>query len=160
VQLSNLNISNSISDGLSIIGGMGRLSNAIAAQVNIPNYGLGASSRHGAWASSETVGALAFSNSTVVECRDDSANFAFNFLTNSAPYGQSIQGINVSNTSVRLVYATIPGFPYHVEMTTNLSSGAWQPMAGSATNSTGSSVTFVDPNLPRDRQRYYRVASP
>jgi hypothetical protein len=128
--------------------------------VSIPNYGLGASGRHGAWASSEAVGSLAFSNSTVVEYRDDSANFAFNFLTNGAPYGQIIQRINVSIASVRLTYATIPGFPYHVEMRTNLSSGAWQPIAGSATNSTGSSLTFVDTGLPRDGQRYYRVASP
>jgi hypothetical protein len=160
VQLTQLNISNSISDGLSIIGGIGRLSNAVAAQVNIPNYGLGASGRHGAWASSETFGVLTFSNSTVVEHRDDSPNFAFNFVTNGAPYAQSIQGINLGNATVRLTYATVAGFPYHVEAASNLSSATWLPIAGSATNATGSTVIFVDPNPLRDGQRYYRTVSP
>jgi len=309
VQLSNLNISNSISDGMSIIGGMGRLSNAVAAQVNIPNYGLGASGRHGAWASGETVGSLAFSNSTVVDYRDDSPNFAFNFLNpitvQTSPAGRSftvdgttytstqtfswtsgsphtigvsspqsggtgvlyawkfwsdggaishtvtpnspatyianfttryfltmnadaggtvtptsdwfdsgtlvnvsatasngysfsgwtgngsgsysgtnnpvsivvtspitelgsfvqnpsrILGVGISsNVAVTFSYATVPGFPYHIEMTTNLSPAIWQLMAGSATNATGSSVTFIDPDPPRDGQRYYRIVSP
>jgi hypothetical protein len=309
VALNNLNISNSVSDGLSIIGGIGRLSNAVAAQVNIPNYGLGASGRHGAWASSETVGSLAFTNSTVVEYRDDSPNFAFNFVNQvtvqTSPAGRSftvdgttytsaqtfswtsgsphtigagspqsggtgilyawnswsdggaishtvtpnspaiytanfttryfltmsagmggtvspasdwfdsgtvvnlsatpsngysfsgwtgsgsgsysgtnnpaslaltapitevasfaltpsyIQAISISNTgSVRFTYATVPGFAYHVEMTTNLSPAAWQTIAGSATNATGSNVTFTDPNPQDDGQRYYRTVSP
>jgi hypothetical protein len=308
VQLGNLNISNSISDGLSIIGGIGRLSNAVAAQINIPNYGLGASGRHGAWASSETVGSLAFSNSAVLEYRDDSPNFAFNFLNQitvqTSPAGRSftvdgtpynsaqtfswtsgsphtigvnspqsggtgilyawnswsdsgaishtvvpgspttytanfttryfltmtagaggsvtpvsdwfdsgtlvnlsatasngysfsgwtgsgsgsysgtndpasivvtapitevasfalipsrILGISVSsNASVTFTYATVPGFPYHVETATNLSSPTWQPIAGSSTNATGSSVTFIDPN-PSSAERYYRTVSP
>jgi hypothetical protein len=160
VQLSYLDISNSISDGLSIIGGLGRLSNAVAAHVKIPNYGLGASGRHGAWASSETFGALTFSNSTVVEYRDDSPNFAFNFVTTGAPYAQSIQGINVGNSFVTLTYATIPGFPYHVERATNLSFPTWLTIAGSATNATVGSATFIDPNPPGDAQRYYRTVSP
>jgi hypothetical protein len=160
VLLSNLNISNSISDGLSIIGGIGRLSNAIAAQVNIPNYGVGASGRHGAWASSETFGGLTFSNSTVVENRDDSPNFAFNFVTNGAPYAQSIQGINVGNATVTLTYATVPGFPYRLERATNVSSPTWLTISGSVTYATGSSVTFIDPNPPLDGQRYYRTVSP
>jgi hypothetical protein len=159
-QLSNLNISNSISDGLSIIGGIGRLSNAVAAQVNIPNFGLGASGRHGAWASTETFGGLTFSNSTVVENRDDSPNFAFNFVTNGAPYAQSIQGINVGSAIVTINYATVPGFPYHVERATNISFPTWLTIAGSATNATGSGVIFVDPNPPMEGQRYYRTVSP
>jgi len=160
LDLNNLNISGSISDGLSIIGGIGRLSNAIAAQVSIPNYGLGASGRHGAWASSETIGSLMFSNSAVVEYRDDSPNFAFNFLTNGAPYGQSIQGINASASSVHLTYATVPGYPYHVETATNLSSATWLTIAGSVTNATQSSATFIISNPPRDGQRFYRIVSP
>ena len=50
MNLNNLNITNSISDGLSIIGGTGVLSNAVAGNVSIPNYGLGASGRNGLWA--------------------------------------------------------------------------------------------------------------
>ncbi len=157
VSLSNLNISNSISDGLSIIGGMGRLSNAVAFQVSIPNYGLGASGRHGAWASGETVGSLTFSNSTVAEYRDDSPNFAFNFLNQPT----RILGISISsNASVTFTYATIPGFPYHVEMTTNLSPAIWQRVAGSTTNATMSSVTFTHLVPSRTGQRFYRIASP
>jgi hypothetical protein len=155
VQLSNLSISNSISDGLSIIGGIGRLSNAVAAQVNIPNYGLGASGTHGAWASSETVGSLAFSNSTVVEYRDDSPNFAFSF----APNPTRILGINVGSHAT-VSYATVPGFSYHVEMATNLSPATWQSLAGSATNATGTNVTFIDPNPADGQHRLYRIASP
>jgi len=159
VQLSQLNISNSISDGLSIIGGIGRLSNAVATQVSIPNYGLGASGRHGAWASSETVGVLTFSNSTVIEHRDGSLKFTFNFVTNSAPYAQSIQGINAGNGTVKLTYDTVPGFPYRVEATAILFPARWLPIAGSATNATGNSVTFIDLN-PQEGQRYYRIVSP
>jgi hypothetical protein len=160
VVLGNLKISNSISDGLSIIGGIGKLSNAVAAQVSIPNYGLGASGRHGAWALGETVGSLIFSNSTVVEYRDDSPNFAFTFVTNGAPYAQSIQAINVSVGSVRLTYGTLPGFPYHVETATNIPSATWQPLVGSATNATDSSVTFTDSNPAGGNQKFYRTASP
>jgi hypothetical protein len=309
VALSNLNISNSISDGLSIIGGIGRLSNAVAAQVSIPNYGLGASGRHGAWASSETFGGLAFSNSPVVEYRNDSANFSFNFLNSitvqTSPAGRSftvdgmgyssaqtfgwtagsahpigvnspqsggtgvlyawnswsdggavshtvapgssntytanfttryfltmnagggggvspasdwidsgtlvnlsatpsngysfsgwtgsgsgsysgtnnphptiisgpitetgsfarvpsrILGISVNSTgSVRFSYATFPGFSYHVVMTTNFSPTTWQMIAGSATNATGTIVTFTDPSPASGGERYYRIASP
>jgi hypothetical protein len=156
VQLSNLNISNSISDGLSIIGGIGRLSNAVATQVNIPNYGLGASGRHGAWASSETVGSLAFSNSIVAEYRDDSPNFAFNFSFAQNP--SRILGINVGSHAT-VTYATVPGFSYHVETATNLIGATWQPIPGSATNAIGSSTTFIDPNPGGDARRYYRIAS-
>src|SRR5262249_24994525 len=46
VNLNNLNITNSISDGLGINGGTGVLSNAVAGNVSIPNYGLGASGRN------------------------------------------------------------------------------------------------------------------
>jgi hypothetical protein len=309
VALNNLNISNSVSDGLSIIGGIGRLSNAFASQVNIPDYGLGAGGRHGAWASSETVGGLTFTNSAVVEYQDDSANFALILLNEiqvqSNPSGRSfsVDGITytsaqtftwasgsvhkigvispqsggpgvlyawnswsdggavshtvtptsvdtyiarfttryflsmsagaggvvspatdwfdsgagvilnatpsngysfsgwvgsgagsysgsnnlallvvtapmsesatfaplpslileiiVSNTSpARLTYSTLPGFSYHVEMVTNLSSAAWQPIAGSATNPVGNTVTFTDPITPARGERYYRIASP
>lgn len=157
VQLSSLNISNSISDGLSIIGGIGRLSNAVAFQVSIPNYGLGASGRHGAWASGESVGSLTFSNSTVAEYRDDSPNFAFNFLNQPT----RILGISISsNASVTFTYATIPGVAYHVEMTTNLSPAIWLPVAGSATNATASSVSFTHLVPSRAGQRFYRIASP
>ena len=63
VNLNNLNITNSISDGMSVIGGTGTLTNAVAANVSIPNYGLGASGRNGLWARSDAIGSMTVSNS-------------------------------------------------------------------------------------------------
>lgn len=92
VNLSNLNITNSASDGLSIIApgsstgtGTGTLSNAVMSNVTIPNYGVGTSSRHGLWAKSDAIGSMTVSNCTIVEYRDDSANFTFNFVTSNIP---------------------------------------------------------------------------
>src|SRR2546430_17253937 len=69
-----------------------------------------------------------------------------------------ILGVGISsNVAVTFSYAAVPGFPYHIEMTTNLSPAIWQLMAGSATNATGSSVTFIDPDPPRDRSEERRV---
>ena len=77
VNLNNLNITNSISDGLSIIGGNGTLSGAVAANVSIPNYGIGASARNGIWARYDAVGSLIISNSAIAGYKDDSSSFAF-----------------------------------------------------------------------------------
>jgi hypothetical protein len=81
IYLNSLNISNSVSDGFSVIGGAGTLSNALAAQVNIPNYGVGVSGRHGFWAASGTVGSLTVSNSTIAEYRNDSTRFALSVVS-------------------------------------------------------------------------------
>jgi hypothetical protein len=62
--------------------------------------------------------------------------------------------------SVTLTYATTPGFPYHVETTTNLFPSSWTTLAGSATNANGSTVIFTDPNPVSSGQRYYRTVSP
>ena len=85
VNLNNLNITNSASDGLSIINGAGALTNAIMSNVNIPNYGLGGGGRNGLWARNDAVGSMTVSNCTVVEYRDDSPNFTFNFVTSNIP---------------------------------------------------------------------------
>jgi hypothetical protein len=157
VNLNNLNISNSISDGLSIIGGAGTLSNAVASAIDMPNYGLGASGRHGLWARSDAIGSMIVSNSTLVGYQDDSTNFRFNF----AFLPPKIISLTVSsNGSVKLTYATTPGFPYHVEAATNLSPAVWTTIAGSATNAMGSMVTFTDMNPPGPGHSYYRTASP
>ena len=78
----------------------------------------------------------------------------------SAPR-QSILGILVNGDgSVTITYATTPGFPYHVETTTNLVSASWTALAGSATNANGATVIFTDPNSIGSGQRYYRTVSP
>ena len=85
VNLNNLNITNSASDGLSIIYGAGALANAIMYNVNIPNYGLGGGGRNGLWARSDAVGSMTVSNCSVVEYKNDSSNFTFNFVTATIP---------------------------------------------------------------------------
>jgi len=106
VNLNFLNITNSVSDGLGVIGAAGPLTNAVATDVNIPNYGLGASGRTGLWARNDAVGSLTVSNSIIVAYRDDSPNFAFNFLPNTinvtvqtSPSGRSfaVDGTNYSS---------------------------------------------------------------
>jgi hypothetical protein len=64
------------------------------------------------------------------------------------------------NTSVTLACATIPGAPYHLEAATNLLPAVWSPVTGSATNATGTTVTFTPTNPPGGGQGYYRIASP
>jgi hypothetical protein len=85
LNLNNLNIVDSISDGLSIIAGTGTLSNAFASYINIPDYGLGGSGRNGLWARSDAVGSMTVSNSTIIEYRNDSSHFTFNFVTSNIP---------------------------------------------------------------------------
>ena len=168
INLNNLNITNSISDGLSIIApgsststGAGTLSNATMAMISIPNYGLGVAGRNGLWARSDTIGNATVSNSTIVEYQNDSTSFTFDFQTNAAPPGQSILGVTLTHdTWVSLTYATTPGYPYHVEAATNLNPVAWAAVTGSTTNATGSTVTFTDTNPLAGGQAYYRTASP
>ena len=311
VSLNNLNITDSISDGLGVIGGAGPLTNAVAADVNLPNYGLGSSGRTGLWARSDALGSLTVSNSTIIGYRDDSPTFTFNFVanlinvtvqanppdrsftvdgrnyssaqtfawtagvnhtiatttpqsggagvrylwnswsdggaishvvhpnasttftadfttlfylslnagaggsvspanlwTNSGaavrisatpsngfafrgwtgsgdgsysggnnpasvsmngpvtqeaaflPPAQPITGVSVNaQTGVTLSYATVPGFRYCVATATNLAPAVWSPLAGSATNAAGNSVTFTDTNPITGPQRYYRTVS-
>ena len=96
LNLNHLNLTNSISDGLSVIGGTGTLSNAVASYLNIVNYGLGTSGRTALWARSDAVGSLTVSNSLFANYQDDAANFAFNFLANTGP-------------AVALAFTTQPG---------------------------------------------------
>jgi hypothetical protein len=78
----------------------------------------------------------------------------------SAPQ-QNILGILINGDgSVTLTYATTPGFPYHVETTTNLSPASWTTLPGSATNANGVTMIFTDPNPVGSGQRYYRTVSP
>lgn len=77
------------------------------------------------------------------------------------PPTHSITGLSadVSN-GVLLTYDTQPGFPYHVETTTNLAQPTWAALSGSVTNASGTSATFTDTNPYTGVQRFYRTASP
>ena len=128
LNLNNLNITNSISDGLSVIGGTGTLTNALAANVSILSYGLGITNRNGLWARSDTFGSMTVSNSAIVEYKNDSANFTFNFISNlvavtvqANPSGRSfvVDGTNYSSVQS---YSWIVG-SNHVLSTTSPQSG-------------------------------------
>jgi len=77
------------------------------------------------------------------------------------PPQQNILGLVINGDgSVTLTYATTPGYPYHVESTTNLNPASWTPLDGSATNATEAAASFTDPNPAANDQRYYRSVSP
>jgi hypothetical protein len=161
VSLSYLNITNSVSDGLSVIGNKGPLSSAVAANVSIPNYGIGVSGRHGLWARSDASGSMTVSNCSILEYKNDSATFNFNFVTNTLPPAQSIHGMIFNGDStVTLTYSTMLGFRYHVESASRLAPALWAAVSGSMTTATGTSVTFTDLNPPSGGSVFYRTASP
>lgn len=130
VNLNNLNISNSISDGMSIIGGTGILTNAIASYVNIPNYGIGTSGRNGLWARNDAVGSLTVSNSTIVEHEDASPTFSFNFVTNlnlsvtvqANPSGLSFV-VDGTNYTGEQIFSWTPGSNHTIDTTSPQSGG-------------------------------------
>ena len=78
----------------------------------------------------------------------------------SAPQQNILSIVINGDGSVTLTYATTPGFPYHVETTTNLSPASWTTLTGSATNASGATVIFTDPNPVGSGQRFYRTVSP
>jgi hypothetical protein len=161
LNLNNLNIIDSICDGLSIIGGTGTpatgvLSNAFASYLNIPDYGLGGSGRNGLWAKSDAIGSMTVSNSTIVEYRNDSSQFTFNFVTSSIPVtvqtsplglAFSVDGTNFSSAqNLSWLYNTS-----HTLATTSPQSGgtgvqyvwnSWND-SGSISNSVTASTNFT-----------------
>jgi hypothetical protein len=77
------------------------------------------------------------------------------------PPSQLILGATVTGGgSLVLTYATVAGFQYQVQTTTNLAGGSWVTVPASATNATGAPVIFTDANPAGATQRFYRVVSP
>jgi len=81
LDLHDLNIQDSISDGMSIVarGSQQRqalLSKARIAAVSIPTFGLGVAGRHGLWIRTDARGSMVISGSTIVEQQNDSADFS------------------------------------------------------------------------------------
>jgi len=80
VDIRNVNIKDSISDGFSIVApgsknGQGTLANTRLENVNIPDYGIGADSRHGLWIRNDACGSLAIINSKIADTQNSSTNF-------------------------------------------------------------------------------------
>ncbi len=165
LEMNNLNILESIADGMNIIApgsnptaGLGTLSDASMASVAIPVYGLGYSGKHGLWARNDAIGALLISNSVIGEYRNDSPHFAFKF---APPPPQSIRSVGITGgTNLTFTYGTTLGSAYHVESTSSLLPPTWATVPGSATNATGPSMSFSVPITPETKARFYRTVSP
>jgi hypothetical protein len=138
INLNNLNITNSISDGMSIIGGTGTLSNAVAANVSIPDYGIGTSGRNGLWARNDTIGSMTVSNSTIVEYRDDSSKFFFHFVTNSV----NTISVTVQANPSGLSFA-VDGTNYITGQTFNWTPGLDHTITTTSPQSGGTGVQYL-----------------
>jgi len=86
MDINNLNITHSLSDGLSVIasgsnaqGGLGTLSNATLDRVRISDFGMVARGRHGLWIDGNARGTLTVSHSEVVEFKNESTLFTLRF---------------------------------------------------------------------------------
>ena len=80
VEISNVNIKDSMSDGFSIVApgskkGQGTLSNVRLEKVNIPNYGIGTNSRHGLWVRDDACGSVTIIDSKIADIQNSSTNF-------------------------------------------------------------------------------------
>ena len=112
-----------------------------------------------AWAGSGS-GSYSGSNSSASVSMNGPITETAGFAQTNTP-ALAILAISVNaDSSVTLIYATTPGFGYHVEVATNLVPASWTVLPNSATNATGSSVTFTDTNAPGNPQLFYRVGSP
>lgn len=80
IQISNINIQDSISDGLTVVApgskkGQGTLSNVRLENVNVSSYGIGADSRHGLWVRNDASGGMTLVGSKIADVENSSANF-------------------------------------------------------------------------------------
>jgi Pectate lyase superfamily protein/Divergent InlB B-repeat domain/Abnormal spindle-like microcephaly-assoc'd, ASPM-SPD-2-Hydin len=142
ININNMNITNSVSDAFGILApgssvqtGVGTLSNAIISNVSISNYGIGVNGRNALWASSNALGSLTISNSTIVEYRNDSTNFSFNFI------GPSISA-TVTTSLPNLTY-TVDGTNYSTQQTFNWIAGIGHTIAAASPQSGGSGIQYV-----------------
>ena len=80
IEMNNLQIENSFSNGLSVITKKGSgetvvLSNAFLQNANISNYGIATKDKHGLFISSESNGSLIIKSSNIPDIKNESAHF-------------------------------------------------------------------------------------
>jgi hypothetical protein len=80
IEMNNLTIENSLSDGLSVIARnahekIGVLSNVSLIKIKISIFGIGAKDKHGLWISSDAHGSLSLTKSHISEIKNESNNF-------------------------------------------------------------------------------------
>jgi hypothetical protein len=154
VNLNNLIITNSVSDGLSVIGGTGTLANTVAANVSIPNYGIGTSGRNALWARSDAVGSMIVSNSAIVEYLNSSSKFSFIFVTNLAmsvtvqanPSGLSFSVDGTNYNTAQTLYWT-PGSNHTIATTTPQAGGTGTQYAWGSWSDGGAISHTVSPGI-------------
>lgn len=138
INLLNLNITNSMSDGLDIISpGSGvSLSSTFAANVDISNYGLGVGGRQGIWAEGGTQGSMLVSNSVIngslvtslsVPGILDSSSPQFTFL-----FGTDYASSTIKTSPAGLVFS-VDGTNYNTAQTFNWLSGSSHILSAPAT---------------------------
>jgi hypothetical protein len=164
IDINNVNISNSLCDGLDIIApgsnpstGVGTLSNAIISNVTIPDYGVAFFGSDALWADSSALGSLTVSNCTIVDYRNFSPNFTFNFTNTISRITSMFVG---PDGPVTLSFTATPGYPCRLEYTTNLTTGSWETVNGSAIIAPQPIVTCTDQNEEQSVQRFYRSVLP
>jgi hypothetical protein len=139
LNLNNLNITDSISSGLSILGGAGPLTNATATCVNISNYNLNnISGEHAWWAKCLNgcpSGSLTVSNSVVPEYQNDSGTFAFYFISNIV---QVTVQANVANAAF-----LVDGTTYTNANTFSWTSGSSHTLAATNSQIAGNDTRYV-----------------
>jgi hypothetical protein len=155
IEISNVNIVDSISDGMSIIapagssiqGGLGTLSNTTMTSVSIPNYGLGGIGENGLWVMGGTVGGITISNSMVAEYQNDSANFTIKF----AP-----PALTITTTPSNAVVLSWPSIytSYLLQTNSNLTTTDWH--SAKYPNSSSGGVNSVLVPLPT-RTLFFRL---
>jgi hypothetical protein len=84
VEIRDLNIQDSLSDGLSIVApgskhNQGRLADARLTGMDIPNYGIGVQKRHGLWIRKDAQGSITITKSKIVEYKNSSSDFTLNW---------------------------------------------------------------------------------
>lgn len=80
IEINNLDIKNSLSNGLSVIaknepGKTGILSNATLQNINISNVGIAVTGKHALFVSGDAHGSLDIKNSTIPDIKNESENF-------------------------------------------------------------------------------------
>jgi hypothetical protein len=139
VNLNNLNIIDSISSAVSILGNAGPLTNATATGVTISNYNLNnISGEHAWWAkciNGCAIGSLTVSNSVVAEYQNDSSTFVFNFMSNSVPV--TVQA-NVANATF-----SVDGTTYTNGHAFTWPSGSSHTLATTNSQSAGAGTRYV-----------------
>lgn len=91
VEISDVNIKDSFSDGLSIVApgsrhGQGTLSNTRLENVSIPNYGIGTDSCHALWVRDDACGSVTIVNSRIADVQNSSTNFIIQEYTTAGRF--------------------------------------------------------------------------